>query len=248
MHPLGEIIEIIYPRQGCPNLQKSRKPAFAAKTILQGEAFILPISKAVVYIDCKEGKLPENRQDKRQGERMSALLAVSRLIDWLSRIVGKFSEYMVLFCCLISAGNAIVRYAFNYSSNGWLEIQWYLFAFVVMLGASHALRNNEHVRVDLIYGAVSEKARIWIDIVGLTFLLLPACIYLAWLCWPFFALSYQQGEISGNAGGLIRWPVKLILVAGFALLSLQGVSELIKRIAALTGRISIDTTYEKPLQ
>ena len=179
---------------------------------------------------------------------MSVFLAASRLIDSISWFMGKISEYMVLFCCLISAGNAIVRYAFNYSSNGWLEIQWYLFAFVVLLGASHALRNNEHVRVDLIYGSVSEKARIWIDIVGLILFLIPVCVFLAWLCWPFFALSYQQGEISGNAGGLIRWPVKLIPVAGFALLSLQGVSELIKRIAALTGHISIDTKYEKPLQ
>ncbi|ASS57835.1 TRAP transporter small permease subunit [Rhizobium leguminosarum] len=179
---------------------------------------------------------------------MSVLLAASRLIDSISQFMGKISEYMVLFCCLISAGNAIVRYAFNYSSNGWLEIQWYLFAFVVMLGASHALRNNEHVRVDLIYGSVSDRAKIWIDIVGLILFLLPACVFLAWICWPFFALSYQQGEISGNAGGLIRWPVKLILVAGFALLSLQGVSELIKRIAAVTGHISIDTKYEKPLQ
>jgi TRAP-type mannitol/chloroaromatic compound transport system permease small subunit len=179
---------------------------------------------------------------------MSVLLAASRLIDSISQFIGKISEYMVLFCCLISAGNAIVRYAFNYSSNGWLEIQWYLFAFVVMLGASHALRNNEHVRVDLIYGSVSDRAKIWIDIVGLILFLRPACVFLTWICWPFFALSYQQGEISGNAGGLIRWPVKLILVAGFALLSLQGVSELIKRIAAVTGHISIDTKYEKPLQ
>ncbi|AVC51481.1 TRAP-type mannitol/chloroaromatic compound transport system permease small subunit [Rhizobium leguminosarum] len=202
----------------------------------------------MVYIDCKREKLPENRQDKNKGRRMSVLLAASRLIDSISQFMGKISEYMVLFCCLISAGNAIVRYAFNYSSNGWLEIQWYLFAFVVMLGASHALRNNEHVRVDLIYGSVSDRAKIWIDIVGLILFLLPACVFLAWICWPFFALSYQQGEISGNAGGLIRWPVKLILVAGFALLSLQGVSELIKRIAAVTGHISIDTKYEKPLQ
>ena len=179
---------------------------------------------------------------------MSILLAASRLIDSVSRIMGELSEYMILFCCLISAGNAIVRYTFNYSSNGWLEIQWYLFAFVVMLGASHALRNNEHVRVDLIYGAVSEKAKIWIDIVGLILFLIPVCVFLTWLCWPFFALSYRQGEISGNAGGLIRWPVKLILVAGFALLSLQGVSELIKRIEALLGLIRFDTSYEKPVQ
>lgn len=132
---------------------------------------------------------------------MSVLLTASRLIDSISQFMGKLSEYMVLFCCLISAGNAIVRYAFNYSSNGWLEIQWYLFAFVVMLGASHALRNNEHVRVDLIYGSVSDRAKIWIDIVGLILFLLPACVYLTWLCWPFFTLSYHQGKYRGTPAG-----------------------------------------------
>lgn len=179
---------------------------------------------------------------------MGSLLALSRLIDSISELFGKISEYLVLFCCLISAANALIRYSLNYSSNGWLEIQWYLFAFIVMMGASHTLKMNEHVRVDLIYGAVSERARLWIDIVGIVLFLLPACIFLAWLCWPVFLLSYQQGEMSANAGGLIRWPVKLILVAGFVLLALQGVSELIKRIVALTGHIQINTTYEKPLQ
>ncbi|PZU89148.1 MAG: sugar transporter [Shinella sp.] len=179
---------------------------------------------------------------------MNILLSFSRAVDAISAFVGKIAEYLVLLCCLISAGNAIVRYAINYSSNGWLEIQWYLFAFVVILGASHTLRNNEHVRVDLIYGSASERGKLWIDIFGLTFLLLPACIYLTWLCWPFFALSYHEGEISSNAGGLIRWPVKLMIVAGFGLLTLQGISELIKRISALTGHIQIDTKYEKPLQ
>jgi TRAP-type mannitol/chloroaromatic compound transport system permease small subunit len=179
---------------------------------------------------------------------MPALLSVSRLIDSISQFVGKIAEYMVLLCCLISAGNAIVRYTFNYSSNGWLEIQWYLFAYVVVLGASHTLRKNEHVRVDLIYGSVSERARLWIDIIGLTVFLIPVCIFLAWLCFPYFLKSYLQGEISGNAGGLIRWPAKFMLFAGFALLALQGVSELIKRIAAVSGTIEIDTKYEKPLQ
>jgi TRAP-type mannitol/chloroaromatic compound transport system permease small subunit len=179
---------------------------------------------------------------------MSVFLTASRLIDSISQFVGKLSEYMVLFCCLISAGNAMVRYSFNYSSNGWLEIQWYLFAFVVVLGAAHTLRKNEHVRVDLIYGSVSERAKLWIDIIGLIVLLIPACIFLTWLCWPYFLLSFKQGEMSANSGGLIRWPVKLILVTGFGLLSLQGISELIKRIAALTGHIHIETKYEKPLQ
>ena len=179
---------------------------------------------------------------------MPVFLVASRLIDAVSQFMGKLSEYMVLFCCLISAANALIRYTFNYSSNGWLEIQWYLFAFVVVLGAAHTLRMNEHVRVDLIYGSVSDRARLWIDTVGLIVFLLPACIFLTWLCWPFFWLSYVQHEVSSNAGGLVRWPVKLILVAGFGLLTLQGLSELIKRIAALSGHIAIETKYEKPLQ
>jgi len=179
---------------------------------------------------------------------MVALLKLSGLIDRLSEIVGKFSGYLVLLCTLISAGNAIIRYLFNYSSNGWLEIQWYLFGFIVLLGASYTLKLNEHVRVDLVYGAVSDRMRLWIDALGLTIFLIPACIYLAWLAWPFFTISYVQGEVSSNAGGLIRWPIKLVIVAGFALLALQGVSELIKRVAGLMGVLQVDTTYEKPLQ
>jgi TRAP-type mannitol/chloroaromatic compound transport system permease small subunit len=179
---------------------------------------------------------------------MPAFLTVSRLIDSISQFVGRMSEYMVLLCCLISAANALVRYSLNYSSNGWLEIQWYLFAFVVVLGAAHTLRMNEHVRVDLVYGWVSERTRIWIDTIGLIVFLIPSCIFLAWLCWPFFWVSFQQQEVSANAGGLIRWPVKLILLLGFGLLTLQGISELIKRIAGLSGHVQIDTTYEKPLQ
>ncbi|SFB20976.1 TRAP-type mannitol/chloroaromatic compound transport system, small permease component [Rhizobium sp. NFR07] len=179
---------------------------------------------------------------------MSLLLKFSGLVDRISEVLGKFSGYLVLACCLISAGNALIRYLLNYSSNGWLEIQWYLFGFVVLIGASHTLRLNEHVRVDLIYGSVSDRARLWIDAIGLVVFLIPACLYLAWLAWPFFSLSWQQGEMSSNAGGLIRWPIKLVIVTGFLLLALQGVSELIKRIAGLTGTLQVDTTYEKPLQ
>ena len=179
---------------------------------------------------------------------MAGLLKFSALIDRVSEIVGKFAGYLVLACCLISAGNACIRYAFNYSSNGWLEIQWYLFAFIVLLGAPHTLRLNEHVRVDLIYGAVSDRKRLWIDAIGLVIFLIPACLFLAWLSWPFFSLSFMQGEVSSNAGGLIRWPVKFIIVSGFVLLAFQGLSELIKRIAGLTGTLQVDTTYEKPLQ
>jgi TRAP-type mannitol/chloroaromatic compound transport system permease small subunit len=179
---------------------------------------------------------------------MPGLLKFSGFIDRISEVVGKFAGYLVLACCLISAGNACIRYLFNYSSNGWLEIQWYLFAFIVLLGASHTLRLNEHVRVDLIYGAVSDRARLWIDAIGLVAFLIPACLYLAWLSWPFFSISFLQGEVSSNAGGLIRWPVKLIIVSGFILLAFQGLSELIKRVAGLMGILQVDTAYEKPLQ
>lgn len=179
---------------------------------------------------------------------MKSVLMLSAAIDRVSESFGWIAEYAVLFCCLISAGNAASRYLFSYSSNALLEIQWYLFGFIVLMGASHTLRRNEHVRVDLIYGSISERARLYVDAIGLVLFLIPACIYLAWICWPFFALSLAQGEMSQNAGGLIRWPVKLVLVAGFALLALQGLSELIKRIAAITGRLDVDTTYEKPLQ
>ncbi|WP_284775686.1 TRAP transporter small permease subunit [Agrobacterium sp. lyk4-40-TYG-31] len=179
---------------------------------------------------------------------MTALLKLSALIDWFSETMGKFAGYLVLICCLVSAGNAIVRYVFNYSSNGWLEIQWYMFAFIVLVGASYTLRMNEHVRVDIIYGAISARTRLWVDIIGITLFLLPACFFLAWLSWPMFTLSLAQNEVSSNAGGLIRWPVKFIIFAGFALLVLQGISELVKRIGALNGLYQLDTKYEKPLQ
>ncbi|MBD8686429.1 TRAP transporter small permease subunit [Rhizobium skierniewicense] len=179
---------------------------------------------------------------------MKALLKTSALIDGFSEAMGKFAGYLVLICCLVSAGNAIVRYIFNYSSNGWLEIQWYMFAFIVLVGASYTLRMNEHVRVDIIYGAISARARLWVDMIGLVVFLLPACFYLAWLSWPMFTLSLAQNEVSSNAGGLIRWPVKFIIFAGFALLFLQGISELVKRIGALNGLYQLDTKYEKPLQ
>ncbi|MDO6964187.1 TRAP transporter small permease subunit [Rhizobium alvei] len=179
---------------------------------------------------------------------MEALLSFSRGIDAVSRKLGQFADYLVLLCSLISAGNAIVRYLFSYSSNGWLEIQWYMFAAIVLLGASYTLKMNEHVRVDLFYGSVSDRTRLFIDIFGIIFFLLPVTAYFAWACWPFFYGSYLEGEMSPNASGLIRWPVKLVLVIGFAFLFLQGVSELIKRLAALFGKVAIDTKYEKPLQ
>lgn len=179
---------------------------------------------------------------------MEGLLALSRAIDALNEKIGRLADWAVLLACLISAGNASFRYLFSISSNAFLEIQWYLFGACVLLGASYTLKMNEHVRVDLIYGSVSDRARLWIDVLGLTIFLLPVTTFMTYLCWPFFWVSYQGGEISQNAGGLILWPAKILLPIGFFLLTLQGLSELVKRIAALSGRITIETKYEKPLQ
>jgi len=177
-----------------------------------------------------------------------ALLKLSSGIDWFSAQVGIIANWLVLFAALISAGNAASRYAFDMSSNGWLEIQWYMFAGMVLLGAPYTLRVNEHVRVDLVYGMVSEKTRIWIDIVGGLLFLLPICIILTYFTWPWFVDSWNINEQSSNAGGLIRWPVKLLMPVGFCLMAIQGVSEIIKRIAALEHVIEADFKYEKPLQ
>jgi TRAP-type mannitol/chloroaromatic compound transport system permease small subunit len=179
---------------------------------------------------------------------MKALLAVSRAVDRLSAGAGRIADWLVLFACLISAGNAGMRYVFSYSSNGFLEIQWYLFGALVFLGASHTLRMNEHVRVDLVYSSVSDRARLWIDALGFVLFFLPVTIYLTWLAVPFARQSVISQEYSSNAGGLILWPIKLMVPIGFALLTLQGLSELIKRIAALHGDMTLDTHYEKPFQ
>jgi TRAP-type mannitol/chloroaromatic compound transport system permease small subunit len=179
---------------------------------------------------------------------MRTLLGFSRAVDWITERAGGIANWLVLGACLVSAGNAGIRYLFSYSSNAWLEIQWYMFGALVFLGASHTLRMNEHVRVDLVYSWVSDRTRLWIDVVGLTLFLLPVTIFLTALCFPYFWNSFRVGEYSNNAGGLIVWPIKAMLPLGFALLTLQGISELVKRIAALQGEVRLDTRYEKPLQ
>ena len=148
---------------------------------------------------------------------------------------GGVATAAVLLACLISAGNAASRYALGLTSNAWLEAQWYLFAAIVMLGAAHTLRRNEHVRVDLVYGWVGERTRLWIDVFGILVFLLPGMLLLAWMTWPFFLDSWMRHEVSPNAGGLLRWPVKVLLPVGFALVALQGLAELVKRVAALAG-------------
>jgi TRAP-type mannitol/chloroaromatic compound transport system permease small subunit len=180
---------------------------------------------------------------------MSYLLAFSAAIDRLNRGAAAVADWMVLAAVLISAGNALSRYAFSLSSNAWLEIQWYLFGALFMLGAAFTLKLNEHVRVDLVYLAMSPRRRIWMDLFGFVVLMLPATIVLLWLSWPVFWDSFVRGEHSNNAGGLPRWPLKLFLPLGFALLALQGLSETIKRIAILAGiQEPEDPDYKRPDQ
>ncbi|MSQ70543.1 MAG: TRAP transporter small permease subunit [Betaproteobacteria bacterium] len=179
---------------------------------------------------------------------MSALLGLSRLIDSMNERLSRIANWLVLLSCLISAGNAMSRYAISVSSNAWLEIQWYMFGAMVMLGASYTLNRNEHVRVDLIYGHVSTRAQLWIDILGGILFLLPATIIIGWLSWPMFINSWRIDEMSVNAGGLLRWPIKIFVPLGFLLLTLQGFSEIIKRVGALTGHCAPPRHYEKPLQ
>lgn len=179
---------------------------------------------------------------------MRFLLKMSRGIDWLNAKLGLLANACVLLACVVSAVNAMIRYAFDMSSNAWLEVQWYMFAVVVMFGASYTLQRNEHVRVDVLYMTLSERKQEWIDIIGTVLFLLPACAVIGWFSWPFFYESWKVGEMSSNAGGLIRWPVKLIVPVGFALIFLQGVSEIIKRVAALEGEKVDLVKYERPDQ
>jgi TRAP-type mannitol/chloroaromatic compound transport system permease small subunit len=183
------------------------------------------------------------------GEGVNVLLKLSRGIDWFNTQLAVVANWLVLLAAVISAGNAASRYVFSESSNGWLEIQWYMFAGMVLLGAPYTLKMNEHVRVDLFYGMfASERTQIWIDIICGVLFLLPICVILVYFTWPWFVESWNINEASSNAGGLIRWPVKLLLPVGFALMAFQGVSEIIKRVAALEHVIDADFKYEKPLQ
>jgi TRAP-type mannitol/chloroaromatic compound transport system permease small subunit len=166
---------------------------------------------------------------------MGPLLAFSRAVDRLNFHVGNIAAWAVLLSCGISAGNAFVRYGLSTSSNAWLEVQWYLFAATVMLGGAYTLFKNEHVRVDLLYAIYKPRTRLWVDVFGFVVFMLPGVILLAWMTWPFFLDSFYRNEGSPNAGGLLRWPAKILMPVGFALLALQGISELIKRIALLRG-------------
>ena len=183
---------------------------------------------------------------------MAALLAFSRGIDWMNTRFGYVAEWCIVIACAASAGTAMLRYGLNLSSNAWIEAQWYCFAAAVMLGASYTLLRNEHVRVDLVYGTLGYRARLWVDVFGIVVFLLPAMALLAWMTWPFFVESWVRGEGSANPGGLLRWPAKLLLPVGFALITLQGLSELAKRAALLAGiepvGTQVVTDYARPEQ
>lgn len=171
-----------------------------------------------------------------------------RWMDAVSRVFGALAAWALFAACLISAGNAVLRYAFGIGSNAWLEVQWYLFGIAVFAGAPMLLKLNEHVRVDVLYGGRSPRAKAWVDVIGIALVLLPLCVTVAWLSWPFVVESFQQQEHSPSAGGLIRWPIKAAMPIGFALLGLQGVAELLRRIDFLRGRTEMDIHYERPLQ
>ena len=183
---------------------------------------------------------------------MSLLLRFSRGVDALSTLLAKLAAWTVLAAALISAGNAMVRYGLDISSNGWLEIQWYLFAAGVMLGAPYVLKVNEHVRVDIFYGRLKGNAPVWLDLFGLVFFLLPVMGFLAYISTPLFIKWFISGESSNNAGGLVRWPAALLLPVGFGLVFLQGLAEIIKRVAYLRSPQDLGSElslhYEKPVQ
>lgn len=179
---------------------------------------------------------------------MAGLLKLALGMDWISEKFGVLASWTVLFAAMISAANAFVRYGFDWSSNSFIEIQWYLFAYMVMVGAPIVLKLNEHVRVDLIYGKLKGNGPVYVDLFGLTVFLLPVVTLLLYLSWSYFTNTLMSGEMSQNAGGLIRWPAVMALPLGFAMMMLQGLAEIIKRVAYLQGKFQMDTHYEKPLQ
>ena len=175
---------------------------------------------------------------------MSFLLSLSKYIDALNERIGLGISWALLLAVLICSGNAIVRYTFNTSSNAWLEIQWYLFGAIFLLAASYTLRRNEHVRIDVIVGRFSKRTQVWIDVFGFIFFLLPATLLILYFAVPFAWESVRNQEVSSNAGGLIVWPAKILIPIGFLLLTLQGISELIKRVGFLRGQIDA-SVFEK---
>jgi TRAP-type mannitol/chloroaromatic compound transport system permease small subunit len=175
---------------------------------------------------------------------MRGLLKLSQAVDWLNAQVGKWVIWLILGSTIISALNALVRKIFNSSSNAYLEVQWYLFAGAFLLASGYTLLNGEHVKIDVVSSHLSKRKQIWIDIIGFAFFLMPMCMIILYFGTPFFLQGFRSGEMSSNAGGLVRWPVYALIPVGFTLLMLQGLSELVKRIAFLRGLIP-DPTIKK---
>lgn len=175
---------------------------------------------------------------------MSFLLSLSRLIDTINEKIGSAVSWALLLSVLICGGNAIVRYTFNISSNAWLEIQWYLFSAIFLLASSYTLRRNEHVRIDVVVSRFSKRTQVWIDIFGFLLFLLPMTLIVLYYAVPYAWLSIESQEMSSNAGGLIVWPAKVLIPLGFLLLTLQGISEIIKRIGYLQGKVDA-SAFEK---
>jgi TRAP-type mannitol/chloroaromatic compound transport system permease small subunit len=175
---------------------------------------------------------------------MKTLLAFAAAIDRLNEWIGKLVAWLGLAAVVVCTANALMRYTFNVSSNAWLELQWYFNSAVFLLIAAYALKRNEHVRIDVIASRLSPRAQAWIDLLGAIFMLLPACIIIAWFSWPSLANSWRIHEYSSDPGGLLRWPVRLLIPVAFTLLALQGVSEIVKRVAYLRGLLPF-STFEK---
>lgn len=179
---------------------------------------------------------------------MQKLLAFSDGVDRLTEAIGQALKWLVLFATLISAGNALYRYSFHNSSNAWLELQWYLFAAMFLLGAGYALKHEEHVRVDVLFSRLSPQQQAWVDVFGTIVFLLPMAILIGWMAIPMVVNSIRISEMSSDSGGLLRWPVKILIPAGFGLLALQGIAELIKKLAVARGIRAPGKAYEKPVQ
>ncbi|PZQ99671.1 MAG: C4-dicarboxylate ABC transporter [Cereibacter sphaeroides] len=168
---------------------------------------------------------------------MQPLLAFARAIDRINEVIGKAMGLAILVAVLVSAGNAIVRKVFNTSSNSWLELQWYLFGAAFMLAAAYTLKQNEHIRIDIVYGAFSRRTQHWIDLLGHIFFLMPFVLLMSWMMVPYTLRAWNTGEVSTNSGGLLIWPARAILALGFILLTFQGISEIIKKIAVMRGEL-----------
>ena len=174
---------------------------------------------------------------------MQGLLVLSRAIDRFNEAIGKAVTWLIFIAIMVSATNAVVRKVFNTSSNAWLELQWYLFGAAFLLASAYTLKQNEHIRIDIFYGTRSRRTQHWIDLIGHVFFLMPFVVLMAWMLVPYALAAYKIGQVSTNSGGLIIWPARAFLAAGFILLVLQGISEIVKKIAVMRGDMDDPTPF-----